>query len=183
MSGLFNMSFDFKQNYFELFSLPLQFEVDAAALSEKYRELQKVVHPDRYADKGEHEQRTAVQASSHINMAMDTLKHPLSRVTYILSLQGIDLLSETDTKMDHGFLFKQMEWREAIEDLVANDEAWDALDKLSEEVQQERRSNLSALCVLIDQEDWAAARGKVRQLQFIEKMLSEILDKEAAIEE
>lgn len=177
------MSFDFKQNYFELFTLPLQFEVDAAALSEKYRELQKVVHPDRYADKDAQEQRMAVQASSHLNMAKDALQHPLSRATYMLSLQGIDLLSETDTKMDHGFLFKQMEWREAIEDLRPDDSAWDVLDALTNEVQKERRSNLSALSELIAQEDWVVARDKVRQLQFIEKMLSEISDKEAAIED
>ena len=177
------MSFDFKQNYFELFSLPFQFDVDTAALSEKYRELQQVLHPDRYADKGEQEQRMAVQASSHLNMAKDALQHPLSRATYILSLQGIDLLSETDTKMDHGFLFKQMEWRESLEELKLDDSAWDVLDSLTDEVQKERRSNLSALSELIASEDWVAARDKVRQLQFIEKMLSEISEKEAAIED
>lgn len=176
------MSFDFKQNYFDLFDLPFQFEVDLARLSDKYRELQRHSHPDRYADQGEQEQRVAMQASSHLNMAMDTLKHPLPRATYILSLQGIDLNSETDTKMDHGFLFKQMEWRESLEELPGDDSAWDVLDSLTDEVQKERKTELSALSELIAAEDWAAVRDKVRQLQFIEKMLSEIADKEAALE-
>ena len=171
-----------KKNYFDIFSLPLQFEVDITSLAEKYRKLQKVFHPDRYADKGDQERRMAVQVSSHLNMAMDVLKHPLSRATYILSLQGIDLLSETDTKMDHSFLFKQMEWRESLGALSLDDSARNILDSLMDEVQTERRSKLSTLTQLIVDKDWQAVRNQVRQLQFVEKMLSEIVEKEVAME-
>ncbi|PIE37739.1 MAG: Fe-S protein assembly co-chaperone HscB [Gammaproteobacteria bacterium] len=180
------MSLDFTQNYFELFGLPVQFDVDLPLLAERYRDLQKVLHPDRHADKGAHEQRLAVQASSHLNRAMDTLKHPLARARYILSLHGINMDGDTDTRMDQGFLFQQMEWRESLQALPAGDASEDAirdvLDQLADEVQQERRHRLSALADLLARQDWQAARDKIRELQFIDKMLSEIDDKEAALD-
>ena len=40
---------DFSKNYFELFGLPLDYSVDTSALADSYRNLQRVVHPDRFA--------------------------------------------------------------------------------------------------------------------------------------
>ena len=34
------------QNHFELFGLPVSYEVDQSKLAEHYRELQSTVHPD-----------------------------------------------------------------------------------------------------------------------------------------
>ena len=53
--------FDFSKNYFELFGMPVGFVLDAAELSARYRELQKVVHPDRYAASGGRSQRLSLQ--------------------------------------------------------------------------------------------------------------------------
>ena len=38
-------------NAFLLFGLPVQFQIDQAALSARYLELQKELHPDNYAPK------------------------------------------------------------------------------------------------------------------------------------
>ena len=38
---------DFNQEYFEIFRLPVDFNIDISELSEQHRELQKEVHPDR----------------------------------------------------------------------------------------------------------------------------------------
>ena len=37
------------QNHFELFGIPVRFEVDTGELDRRYRELQREVHPDRFA--------------------------------------------------------------------------------------------------------------------------------------
>ena len=49
------------QNHFELFGLPARFAVDAAALEARYRELQREVHPDRFAAAPELERRVSMQ--------------------------------------------------------------------------------------------------------------------------
>ena len=177
------MSFDFTQNYFELFNIKAVFSVDAHSITERYRQLQRELHPDRYADKSQQEQRMAVQATSHVNMAYETLKSPLKLAIYMLSLQGIDLKSETDTRMNGLFLMKQMEWRESLDEVSDQDDPWEKLDALSDEVSAEKKANLQCLNTQLNQSQWDEARNTVRELQFIEKMQSEIGLKEEALDD
>ena len=60
---------DFNQNYFEIFGLPIDFNVDMERLAERYRELQKELHPDRFAAGTEHEKRLSMQWSTLVNTA------------------------------------------------------------------------------------------------------------------
>ncbi|MES9845310.1 MAG: Fe-S protein assembly co-chaperone HscB, partial [Candidatus Sedimenticola sp. 6PFRAG5] len=82
---------DFSKNYFELFGLPAGYIIDAEQLSGRYRELQRVVHPDRYANASDQERRLSMQGATRINEAFDTLKDPIQRARYLLSLNGIDV--------------------------------------------------------------------------------------------
>ena len=72
---------DFSKNYFELFGLPVGYIVDAKALAERYRELQRIVHPDRFANASDQERRLSVQGAALINEAYETLKDPIARST------------------------------------------------------------------------------------------------------
>src|SRR5256885_13490827 len=78
------------QNHFELFGLPARFGVDAATLEARYRELQREVHPDRFAAAPEPERRVSMQLATRVNEAYQTLKSPLRRAVYILRLRGVD---------------------------------------------------------------------------------------------
>src|SRR5678815_5907198 len=95
---------DFSRNHFQLFGLSERFRLDAAALDRAYQELQSEVHPDRYATAGETEQRLALQASARVNEAYRTLKDPVARAQYLLSLRGIDGVAELDTRLPMEFL-------------------------------------------------------------------------------
>ncbi len=48
-------------NDFELFELPQQFALDRAQLDERWKALQREVHPDRFAAQGAAAQRVAMQ--------------------------------------------------------------------------------------------------------------------------
>jgi molecular chaperone HscB len=80
---------DFNKNYFELFNLPVEFGIDRALLSERYRRLQQDMHPDRYATASAQQQRIAVQYSALVNEAYATLNKPLSRALYLLKMAGM----------------------------------------------------------------------------------------------
>ena len=82
---------DFSKNFFELFGLPVGFLVDGQELAVRYRELQKVVHPDRYAAAGEQSQRLSLQGATLVNEAYETLKDPLKRARYLLTLKGVEI--------------------------------------------------------------------------------------------
>ncbi len=167
---------DFTQNYFELFSLPLSYALDRDKLDTAYRELQGAVHPDRFAAKPEADQRVAMQWATQVNEAYQMLKHPVNRGVYLLRLQGIDALDANNTKMASAFLMQQMEWREAIEEARA-DKSVAALDALTDDLRAVHRKIEAQLAEQIDTaQDFAAASEAVRQLRFMDKLISEVGD-------
>ena len=82
---------NFSSDFFAVFSVNPAWDVDLNDLGVRYRKLQQEFHPDRYATKSDVERRVAVQASSFINQAFDTLKSPLKRAQYLLTLKGTDV--------------------------------------------------------------------------------------------
>ncbi len=161
-------------DFFELFGLPRVFGLDTARLDNAYRQLQAEVHPDRFATASDTERRQSLQWATHVNEAYQTLKDPLLRARYLLHLNGIDTLEESNTAMPAAFLMRQMEWREAIEEAQRATDM-DALENLSCELQQEIRTLQSDLSVMLDQqEDYATASDTVRKLRFLDKVHAEI---------
>lgn len=171
------MKSTFSQNYFELFALPVAFEVDPNILSKHYRELQRASHPDKFASATDPERRLAVQTAAQVNEAFRVLKSPLERGKYLLSLQGINLDEETDTSMDSQFLMQQMELRESLETIR---DAQDPLAKLAN-LLQDVESNisdmileLSELFARTDAEAYSQARDTIRKMQFMHKFRDEV---------
>jgi molecular chaperone HscB len=160
-------------SHFELFHLPAQFALDAQALDDAYRTVQAQVHPDRFAAAGDAQKRIAMQWATRTNEAYQTLRDPLKRATYLLSLRGIDVGAENNTAMEPAFLMQQMEWRERIEDAAAAKNIGE-LDALLTELRDEERVRFTKLAALLDSGSDQPASEAVRQLMFIERVASEI---------
>ena len=156
---------------FQLFDVPPTFAQDRAQLDARWKQLQREVHPDRFASQGSAAQRVAMQWSVRINEAYQRLKDPLKRAAYLCELHGVAVDAESNTSMPGEFLMQQMAWREALDD--AEDLA--AIDALQAEVDSARMRALSSLNWLIDEQgDHAAAVGQVRALMFIERFSHEL---------
>lgn len=171
------MQADLGRNYFELFGLPVAFEVDTTELASRYRELQRRFHPDRFASATEAERRLSVQMTAQINSAYQTLRDTVARGRYLLSLQGVDTSEDTDTRMDPAFLMEQMELHEAL------DEARDAsdrpvrLDVLRQRVKvlfELKTAALSHHFSDTGHNGHAQARNLVREMQFLHKLAREL---------
>ncbi|MCK5092236.1 MAG: Fe-S protein assembly co-chaperone HscB, partial [Gammaproteobacteria bacterium] len=111
------MSFDLSSNYFEIFELPISFTIDLTLLVQRFRDLQQVVHPDRFASASDQERRISMQQSTRLNEAYQVLKDPLSRARYLLELNGIQWEDEQSTVSDTEFLMEQMELREVLSEV------------------------------------------------------------------
>lgn len=68
--------------HFALFDLQPGFNLDLDQLAVRYRELARGVHPDRFADASEREQRLALEQSAGLNEAYQTLKNPSKRALF-----------------------------------------------------------------------------------------------------
>ena len=164
----------FTCDFFALFGLPRKFALNEEALAEKIRELQSAAHPDRFAGGGAAQIRVAAQMSARVNEAAQTLRRPLSRAAYILSLRGADAFDETNTAMPPEFLMQQLEWREAAEEARENGDH-SALQSLRAEAEGERNAIAAEAARLLDEDgDLESACDAVRKWKYLEKFLGEI---------
>lgn len=169
------MTADPASNYFKLFGLSIHFDVAVSDLTERYRSLQKAVHPDRFAGSAERDRLMAVQQAANINEAYRVLKDPLARARYMLELKGLPL-DDTNTQMDPAFLMEQMELREALEAVKNSDDPMTALVDVMRDLEKRRRALIDQLQTLLDGDDQNAleeARETVRKLQFIQRLEQE----------
>jgi len=161
------------ENHFQIFGIPASFEVDAAALEKRYRELQREVHPDRFARASQAEQRVSMQLATRVNEAYQTLKSPLRRAGYLLLLHGVDPEFETNTAMPADFLAGEMERRERLEEAVAAAD-WERLIALSGDLRTEQDALLGRIERQLEAQQWSEAAATLRQLKFLEKFGEEI---------
>ena len=174
---------DFNANFFVLFDLPVCFRLELAKLDTRYRDVQTQVHPDRFTTAGDAEKRLSMQWATRANEAYQTLKKPLERAIYLLHLAGQDVQAESNTAMATDFLIEQMEWREAVaEARVGRDHH--ELEQLFHRLREELTLHYDELATFIDDKaDYIAASELVRRLMFLEKLLFEIDDALASLEE
>ncbi|MFK7889960.1 MAG: Fe-S protein assembly co-chaperone HscB [Granulosicoccus sp.] len=167
------MSVDFTSSHFELFDLPVHFDIDSDKLLSRFRELQKELHPDKFAAAADSEKRWSMQAASLINQAYQTLADDLSRAVYLLDLNGISTDEETDTRMDPEFLMDQMELRESLEGARLSEQPWDELNTLRATIRDKSAAQYKAFSLAASETNWTAARTAVRQWQFFDKLSRE----------
>lgn len=162
---------DIQANDFELFGVPATFAQDLPLVDERWKELQRNAHPDRFAAQGAAAQRLAMQWSVRINEAYRRLKSPLKRAAYLCELNGAPISAETNTAMPAAFLMQQMEWRESLDDAAG----LEAIEALEAEVDAARKAAISRCGQLIDQtHDYPAAAAQVRALMFLARFADDI---------
>lgn len=101
-------------NYFDILGVKFSYNVNNNEVHDKYRQLQKMLHPDRFSNKTEREKQISESLSALLNKAYTTLTHPLKRGLYILQLKGISI-PEGTTNLNPEFLMEIMERNEEVE--------------------------------------------------------------------
>jgi molecular chaperone HscB len=165
------MTLNIAQDHFSLFGLPSAYVLDAVALERAYREIQARIHPDRFVNSGEAEKRASMQWTTRVNEAYRTLKDPVLRAKYLLEQAGHDVGFESNTAMPPAFLVRQIELRESLEEAKSTA----ALDALAAQVTRDKQRLETLLAARIDAEqDYPAAVGVLREMQFLSRFGEEI---------
>jgi molecular chaperone HscB len=156
------------QNYFELFNLPEKFQIDLVMLQENYRAIQKEIHPDRFATSSENEKVQSMIKSTQANDAFQTLKYPIKRAKYILSLHK----SVEKITLPPDFLMQQMEWEEHFETIEKNSSE---LTEFKSTINKKYKEYSLLISTQIDDDqNWSDAAISIDKLYFIEKLLQKI---------
>ena len=159
------------QNYFELFNLPISFEINTEHLAQHYRDLQRAIHPDKFAGAPEQERLLALQQAAHINTAYQTLKQPLLRAQYLLELLDKQAVVEPEMQLDSAFLMEQIELREALAEI----KQLEVLTRFLTQIEQKIQQLIATLTLHFQQMNYAIARDTVKKLQFLDKLHREIM--------
>lgn len=174
------MMLDFNRNYFELFGLTPVFRLEREALEDAYRNIQAKIHPDRFANAAEPEQRLAMQWTARVNDAYQTLRQPFERARYLLALHGIHALDDRHTAMPADFLMQQMALREQLDAAKAAKDL-EALHRMEAHTRAQLEQLEQQLAVLLDdQHAYTEAAEVLCKYRFMDKLLTEI---EQGIEE
>jgi len=163
-----------QNDYFQLFTLPEQFDIDTKLLEANFRKIQSASHPDRFVTAAAADKLASMQLATLSNEAYSTLKNAARRAKYLLEKQGIDAVADTNTALPMDFLMQQMEWREQLEDAKAAKDI-SAMNKLHSELRSEAKALEHELAGLFDdKKDYATATEVTRKLIFIDKVCSDI---------
>jgi molecular chaperone HscB len=96
-------------NYFELFEIPIQLQVDTTELKRKYFELSRKFHPDHNVNS--QQDIALLEKSAMLNKAWTTFQSKEETLKYVLQLHN-SITPEEKYALDNSFLMEIMELKE-----------------------------------------------------------------------
>jgi molecular chaperone HscB len=119
-----------ESDHFATLGLPRDYALSRDALDERYRDLQRKLHPDRFARADARERLFSVQQATALNDAYKTLRDPVKRAEYLLALAGVKLedgrapgaAGAEGDKVDPELLMEILELREELASAKASND-------------------------------------------------------------
>ena len=150
-------------NYFELFNCVVAFDLKEEQLKQikqRFYQLQKQYHPDRFSNHNAQQKLEALQKSSFINDAYKTLIDPIERGLYLLKICDGPLQLELETHFSSDFLCQLMEWQE--------DQASSVVQEILSEnlVIYQQKMNKAFIT-----KDWSEFRVLLKQSLMVQKLI------------
>jgi molecular chaperone HscB len=158
-------------NHFIRLGLECSFDVNVEGLDQHYFDMQRQLHPDRFANRSAQEKSLSQQQATAINDAYETLKEPLKRADYLVDLLGIDVLPEgCNLVNDQALLMETMELREALAECKTTEQ----VDNLSTRAQNDIKGCIEKLSKLFKDNDIEGACRLKTRLRYFKKLSEEI---------
>ena len=76
-------------DYFAFIGLPRRLNLETAELERRFRTLSRQFHPDFFYNATTAERRASLERSSYLNDAYRTLRNPITRLQYVLQIEGL----------------------------------------------------------------------------------------------
>lgn len=106
-------------DFFQIFGLPRKLWLEMGALEAKFHELSWKLHPDNFVRASENERELSLERSSQLNDAYRTLRDPVTRVEYLLQIEGRRKEGTTKQQAPPELLEEVFELNESLDELRA----------------------------------------------------------------
>jgi molecular chaperone HscB len=169
-------------DYFELLGIARSLNLSLDALQQRYYELSRQLHPDRFMQKPAAEQQRALEMSSALNDAYRTLKDPIKRAQYLLGQEGFDIGEQRSKDVPPELLEEVFELNMALEEMRGGDDSarpqLEAADKNFAGMLAVSDHELAALFVKYDaaqsRDVLAEIRNVLNRRKYIQNLVSEV---------
>jgi molecular chaperone HscB len=105
------------KDYFAIFNLRKNYLIDKSFLDAQYKDLQKLVHPDKFSNSSEDQVKEAQDCSAFVSNAYKTLSNDIERANYLLKIKGYRAIEEGNENIfDEELLERLMVIQERIEE-------------------------------------------------------------------
>ncbi len=156
---------------FKRLGVKMSFDVDVRAVDRLYFDLQRQLHPDRFATKSPKERAMSQQQATALNDAYEILKDDLKRADYLVHVKGVDVLPEgCNLVNDQSILMEAMEMRERL----AATSTLDAARALARETKAEIDDVIAGLSLAFKGGDIEGACQLTTRLKYLDKMMGEV---------
>ena len=176
-------SLDPDQNYFELFGLNPDFEIDGAELQAAQQRLQAIYHPDRHVGADAAGQLASVQMASLVNQAFNTLRDPVRRSRYLLEINGAELPDESATTGDTEFLMEQLELRESVDGCRESDTPLDCCAEIASRLRNRAGEIADEFVAQLNAGQLDEAVESSRKMQFIQRIQQQLSELQFELED
>lgn len=163
--------------YFELFGLEPRYDLDVKALHRKCLALSRAVHPDVAGVKPEESRQLRLSHTADLNRAYETLRDPVSRAEYLLSLAGGPSAGD-DRSVPADLLTEVLALREEIDEARTSSDS-EALHAMRHRIEQKHQAALELIAALsrkLDRNDEQAREELRCQLNAIKYWIN-LLDR------
>lgn len=110
-------------DYYALLGISPALSLPLDALQQRYYQLSRELHPDRFMRKPEAERQRALEMSSALNDAYRTLKDPIKRAQYLLGQHGFDIGEQRSKDVPPELLEEVFELNMALEEMRSGDDS------------------------------------------------------------
>jgi molecular chaperone HscB len=104
-------------DYFALFEMPRKLWIEMDGLERKFLQLSWKLHPDNFVNATERERELSLEKSSQLNDAYRVLRDPVSRVEYLLGIEGMRKEGEHKQQAPPELLEEVFELNESLDEL------------------------------------------------------------------
>jgi molecular chaperone HscB len=153
--------------------------IDPVAPEKTFHDLSRKYHPDYFTTAAEADRVRAVRMTALINDAYRTLRNPIRRVEYLVSLEGF---KPDGSKVPQSLLMEVFEINEQLEEVKAGSASIEQIDSLRAQIQDKRQKFDNDLQKASDEWDelLAGGAGAVKLKEQLTK-LTEILSESSYI--
>lgn len=163
-------------NYFELFGLPIAFKADSNQLRNAFMNIQRVSHPDKFAQGTELEQEIALEQSAVANKGFTLLNNKEQILPYVLELTG-HIVADEKYNLEPDFLMEMMELNEAwmdADDDAAKQQILSQINTLKNEILSPIKAHLDADSIIdIPKETMLQIKDYYYKRKYLDRILED----------